>query len=624
LPHKIPYFRVFSGYLHKANPSMHSHNYLMQILKYLAAIFICAVNLSQALAQSANQVGFWYKPTEPGWGLSIQQQGSSTQAVWFTFDAQRKPIWHSLQCSFIGNSCAGALVTANGTPLAQITDATTFKIQQSGTATLTLTATNRLNLSYAIGNIVQTKFDLEPQDFAAPADIPLCSLQTASRANATNYTDHWWGAGQQAGWGVQISHQANTVFFGWYSYNDAGSATWLVGIGRADAASPSRFKGDLYQVPTGVAFFDIFTPTQPQTNVVGSFSLNFSNGETGAFSYSLPSYGIVNRALNIERFAIAGGATNLCSKRPQTLNLPAGDITPNGVAPACVSDAPITLSYVANGAPAQKLDLYLPNSTNTNAYPTVVWIHGGGWIMGDKADVAAVKRLVCKGYAVASINYRLSGTAKFPAQIYDVKAAIRFLRANAANYKLDPNKFASFGSSASGHLASLAATSGGVADLEDLSLGNVSTSSHVHAGVAWYGPSDFAQMDAQTINQGCSAAAATHGRSDSPESNLLGCTIANAPCAANIRRANPVNYISRNTPPLLLMHGTQDCTVPNAQSTVVQTAMQAANRCSTKRNVIAASHGGAAWESNAVQDAVTEFLSTVFAAPVGFDCKLAK
>ncbi len=593
---------------------------LMLILKCLAAMIVCAALTGSAFAQSPNQVGFWYKPTEPGWGLSIQQQGSSTQAVWFTFDAQRKPIWHSLQCSFIGNICAGTLVTANGTPLAQITDSTNFKVQQSGTATLTLTAINRLNLSYAVGNIVQTKFDLAPQDFAAPNDIPLCSLQTAARVNATNFTDHWWGAGAQAGWGVQISHQANKVFFGWYSYNDTGSATWLVGIGQVDTGLQNRFTGELYQVPIGVAFSDMFTPTQPQTNVVGSFALNFSNGEKGAFSYNLPSYGIVNRTLNIERFAIAGGATNLCSKRPQTLSLPVGDITPNGAAPACVSDAPITLNYVANGVPAQRLDLYLPNSANTNAHPTIIWIHGGGWIMGDKADVAAVKRLVCKGYAVASINYRLSGTAKFPAQIHDVKAAIRFLRANAANYKLDPNKFASFGSSAGGHLASLAATSGGVADLEDLSLGNATTSSHVHAGVAWYGPSDFAQMDAQTINQGCGAAAATHGRTDSPESNLLGCTVANAPCAAAIKRANPANYIGSNTPPLLLMHGTQDCTVPNAQSTVMQTAMEAASRCSTKRNVLGAAHGGAAWESNSAQDAVSAFLSTVFAAPVGFNC----
>lgn len=260
------------------------------------------------------------------------------------------------------------------------------------------------------------------------------------------------------------------MFFCWCSYDDDGNATCLVGIGRPDGTTPTRFTGELYQVPIGVAFLEMFTPIQPQTKVFVSFALNFSNGEKGAFTYTLPSYGIINRTLNIERFAIAGGAINLCSKRPPTLSLSAGDIAPNGA------------------APAQKLDLYLPSNSSTLAHPTIVWIHGGGWIMGNKADIAAVKRLVCKGYAVASINYRLSGTAKFPAQIADMKAALRFLRVNAVTYKVDATKFASFGSSAVGHLAALAATSGGVADLEDLSLGNATTSSHVPAGVAWSGP----------------------------------------------------------------------------------------------------------------------------------------
>jgi acetyl esterase/lipase len=577
-------------------------------------------NAIAQITAPANQVGFWYNPSEPGWGLSIQQQGTRTFAVWFTYDAQRKPIWHTLECGFTNNLCAGDTYTGRGLSFAQITGAANLVAIKSGVASLTLVATNRINLTYTLGNITQTKLGLEPQNFAEPTDIPVCKLQSGSRANVTNYTDHWWGGQAQSGWGVQISHQANTVFFGWYSYNDEGSATWNTGVGQADTINPNRFVGQLYRIPEGVAFSDPFSASQPPTLVLGSFILNFTNGEAGAFTYTLPSYGVQNRTLLIERFALAGGPTTVCEKKSASsqfaqLNLAETDITPSSPAPLCNTSAPTTLSYVVNGAPAQKLDLYLPNTSTASLYPTIVWIHGGGWIMGDKADVGAVKRLVCRGYAVASINYRLSGTAKFPAQIYDVKAAIRYLRANAATYNLDANRFASLGSSAGGHLAALVSTSGGVADLEDLNLGNATISSHVQASVIWYGPSDFAQMDAQAIAQGCGTGAATHGRSDSPESNLLGCTVNNPNCAAAIRRANPATYINTSTaqPPMLLMHGTQDCTVPNAQSRVVKTAMDNANRCAINRNVSGAAHGGAAWDSAPVQDAVSIFLDAVLA-----------
>ena len=178
------------------------------ILIFVFKIIATTLALGQTThAQSSNQVGFWYKPTEPGWGLSITQrgsgaagqQGSTTQAVCFTYNAQHKPIWHSLQCTFSNNICAGTLVMASGTLLAQITDSTNFKVQQSGTAMLTVTSVNRLNLNYTVGTVSQTKFDLQPQDFAALNDVPPCTLQTASRNNATNFTGHWWGVGAQAG-----------------------------------------------------------------------------------------------------------------------------------------------------------------------------------------------------------------------------------------------------------------------------------------------------------------------------------------------------------------------------------------------------------------------------------------
>ncbi len=297
---------------------------------------------------------------------------------------------------------------------------------------------------------------------------------------------------------------------------------------------------------------------------------------------------------------------------------PDDDITPGAPAPLCVSSAPLTFTYVPFGSTAQTLDLYLPSSSAT-PFPTVIWIHSGGWYMGDKADVASAKRLVCKGYAVASVNYRLSGTAKFPAQIHDVKAAIRFLRANASVYNLDVNRFASFGSSAGGHLSSLVGTIGSAPGLEDLAQGNANFSSSVRAGIAWFGPSDFAQMDAQTLAQGCSAAAATHGSSGSNESRLLGCTVNDPACSAAVISANPATYINATSAPMLFMHGTQDCFVPVGQSSIMKAAMDAKSHPATKRLVIGADHGGAAWETSPVQDAVLAFLDFIFKRAVAND-----
>jgi acetyl esterase/lipase len=203
----------------------------------------------------------------------------------------------------------------------------------------------------------------------------------------------------------------------------------------------------------------------------------------------------------------------------------------------------------------------------------------------------------------------LSGTAPFPAQIYDVKAAIRYLRATASSHNLDPQRFATFGSSAGGHLSALATTSGGVADLEDLTLGNPTVSSEVQAGIAWYAPTDIGKMDAELLAQACPGA--DHGKAGSPESDLLACTVETPACVSAIARANPITYVGAKTPPLLMLHGTADCTVPNQQTTLLQEAMDAAGRCATKRNVVGAAHGGPEWQSAPVQDTLQPFLDAV-------------
>ena len=118
------------------------------------------------------------------------------------------------------------------------------------------------------------------------------------------------------------------------------------------------------------------------------------------------------------------------------------------------------LAYVSGGHARQKLDLYLPKSDGP--LPLVIWIHGGGWRQGTKGGNLPALRLARRGYAVASLDYRLSGDAKFPAQIEDCKAAVRWLRAHVKKYNLNPDRFGAWGSSAGGHLVALLGTSGGV------------------------------------------------------------------------------------------------------------------------------------------------------------------
>lgn len=213
---------------------------------------------------------------------------------------------------------------------------------------------------------------------------------------------------------------------------------------------------------------------------------------------------------------------------------------------------------------AQKLDIFLPN-VGTAPYPVVVWIHGGGWVSGDKGQFNNSKQyaeLTARGYAVVSINYRLSGEAKFPAQIYDVKAALRWLRANASTYAFDPDKIAVWGSSAGGHLSALAGTSGAVTELENLTLGNSNFSSRVQAVVDWFGPTDVLKMDSMANVQGCTGS--NHNSANSPESALIGFAITARPDLA--AKVNPIMYITNDDPPLFIAHGLSDCTVPYGQS----------------------------------------------------------
>lgn len=251
----------------------------------------------------------------------------------------------------------------------------------------------------------------------------------------------------------------------------------------------------------------------------------------------------------------------------------------------------------ATTSEAQKLDIYVPSGNGP--FPLVIFIHGGAFMAGDKGGVpgATANALLTSGYAVASLNYRLSGEALFPAQIQDVKAAVRWLRANAQQYRLGPERFAAWGQSAGGNLAALLGTSGDVVAFEDAALGNAAVSSRVQAVVDQFGPTDFLQMDAQFAASGvCDASAQNHNDASSPESKLVGGPIQEN--VALVTAANPITYVTEDDAPFLIQHGDKDCLVPSQQSEILyQALVPVIGSDKTSLMILAgASHGGAQFE----------------------------
>jgi acetyl esterase/lipase len=239
------------------------------------------------------------------------------------------------------------------------------------------------------------------------------------------------------------------------------------------------------------------------------------------------------------------------------------------------------LAYVAGGHARQKLDLYLPPAGAR--WPLVVSIHGGAFRMGSKEGEPA-GAFVARGFAVAAINYRLSQHAVFPAQIEDCKAAVRWLRANAARYGYDPGRIASYGNSAGGHLAAMLGTTG---DVEAFDIGaNPGVSSRVQAVVDFFGPTDFLQMDAHRPP----AATMAHDAPDSPESQLVG-----GPIRANpdkVARANPITYVTPDDPPFFIVHGDADLLVPHHQSELLEAALRRAGVRVRLVTIPGGPHGG--------------------------------
>jgi len=237
------------------------------------------------------------------------------------------------------------------------------------------------------------------------------------------------------------------------------------------------------------------------------------------------------------------------------------------------------LDYAGDAMIYHLLDIYLPE-VEKPIYPVVVVIYGSAWFSNNMkgTDLATLgKALLDAGFAVVMPNHRSSADVKFPAQINDIKAVIRFVRANAQQYQIDTTFIGITGSSSGGHLAALAGTSGLVkqytvgSTTEDIegNLGQYLTySSSVDAVVDWFGPTDFLVMDSCGSDM-------VHDDANSPESSLIGGPIQDNPdkCAL----ANPITYVDANDPPFLILHGDADLLVPHCNSELLFSALQEAN-----------------------------------------------
>jgi acetyl esterase/lipase len=251
---------------------------------------------------------------------------------------------------------------------------------------------------------------------------------------------------------------------------------------------------------------------------------------------------------------------------PPAHEAPLPALRPGADGVRCISGVP----YAAlAGVRPLELDLYVPPE---DPAPVAVFLHGGGWRLGSRhsagpafigARPSPFERVAQAGIAVASVDYRLSGEATWPAQLYDAKAAVRWLRARADELGIDPDRIAAWGESAGGHLAALLGLTADRPDL-DGDVGVSGPSSRVSAVAAWYAPSDIAAV---AIDAGADPMDPT-----TREAQLLGAPAPSVPDAA--AQASPLSYVSAAAPPVLLLHGASDQMIPCVQTKRLHRALQ--------------------------------------------------
>jgi acetyl esterase/lipase len=247
--------------------------------------------------------------------------------------------------------------------------------------------------------------------------------------------------------------------------------------------------------------------------------------------------------------------------------------------------------YGKGGDEDMKLDLAAPKDGN-GPYPAIVCLHGGGWRAGKRQDLTTpvaqfdkrsiIEEFATRGYVAATVSYRLSPKTQFPGQIEDCKAAVRFLRANAKKYRIDPDRIGAVGFSAGGHLVALLGTTDKNDGLEGKG-GNEDQSSRVQAVVNFFGPGDLTTKDW------------TKEVEDSMLVPFLGATITDKPEA--YKRASPITYVTKDDPPFLFVHGTNDPLVKLEQSRKMAQALKNAGVTADVLEMVGEGHG---WGGNSL------------------------
>ncbi|MDF1737808.1 MAG: alpha/beta hydrolase [Verrucomicrobiales bacterium] len=250
------------------------------------------------------------------------------------------------------------------------------------------------------------------------------------------------------------------------------------------------------------------------------------------------------------------------------------------------------LLYATHNQVDLKLDLYLPEAEPNGLMPAVIWIHGGGWLKGSK-DKCPAAFLAQHGFAVASISYRLADTTQWPGQIDDCCAAVRWLRSNGEKYGIDGERIGAWGSSAGGHLAALLGTRDA-----DQSAG---VDARVQAVCDWFGPTNLLTMPPNNVSETRTAEQVANSNG----AKLLGTTVREVPELA--KDASALFHITKEDPPFLITHGSEDPGVPLSQSITFHDALQKAGIKSRFVIVKGAKHGGKEFQSDKVKNTVVAF-----------------
>jgi acetyl esterase/lipase len=260
----------------------------------------------------------------------------------------------------------------------------------------------------------------------------------------------------------------------------------------------------------------------------------------------------------------------------------------------CVAVSGQTLTTVEYAKPAGKsllMDLRVPDGNGP--FPVILFLHSGAWITGDRTGGPAIRQ-VSRGYAVASIDYRLAPQSTWPAQLDDCNEAIRWLRAHASQYRLDPDRIGVFGTSAGGHLAAVVGTTG----------------EKVKAVIDQYGPTDLLKLEEQKLP----CIPLNGNASFMPPSLLMGCPIQD--CKEKTATASPMTYATPDDPPFLIMHGQRDCLVPWQQSQMLYDALRANDVDATLYLLPNAEHADDEFNAPEWKAVVDEWLDAHLRGPV--------